>query len=127
LKLRIKENSIRFRITRSELARILEGERLRDRIQFAATPEAILGYTLGITDQDTPVRVDYARQTVNVGISRDAVNAWAKESEVGVYSTVPISENLGLDVIIEKDFACLDRNDAENADTFSNPHAHKRC
>jgi hypothetical protein len=28
-----------------------------------------------------------------------------------------------LAVLVEKDFACLDRGDEENADTFPHPHA----
>jgi hypothetical protein len=32
-----------------------------------------------------------------------------------------------LDVLIEKDFACLDRNDKENEDTFPNPNVGTTC
>jgi hypothetical protein len=32
-----------------------------------------------------------------------------------------------LSILVEKEFACLDRGEAENADAFPNPHAAHVC
>jgi hypothetical protein len=49
------------------------------------------------------------------------------DTEVGIYATVNLGHTGSLDVMIEKDFACLDRSDAENVDTFTNPNAATVC
>jgi hypothetical protein len=48
-------------------------------------------------------------------------------NEAGVYSSLEIGSAGSLDVNVEKDFACLDRGDEENRDTFANPHAAGIC
>ena len=35
--------------------------------------------------------------------------------------------NRSLDLIVEKDFACLDLSDADNEDTFPNPNSGAIC
>jgi hypothetical protein len=44
-----------------------------------------------------------------------------QDSQVGVYTTVDIPPEGLLDLIVEKDFACLDQSDEDNTDTFPNP------
>jgi hypothetical protein len=47
--------------------------------------------------------------------------------DVGVYADVALGGDRALSVAIEKDFACLDRSDAENEDTFPNPNLAAAC
>lgn len=42
---------------------------------------------------------------------------------LNVYSTLDIGAAGSLAVMVEKDFACLDRSDQENSDAFANPQA----
>lgn len=127
MKLRIKGDSLRLRVSRSELDRFLEGERIQDTIHFGAASEAKLTYALEIALQTAPVRVKYESQTVTVCLSDSQARNWARPSEVGVYSAVAIDPHFSLDIIIEKDFACLDRGEAENEDTFENPKTGVTC
>jgi hypothetical protein len=71
--------------------------------------------------------VRYGFHNVTVILSEDQVRIWEAESEVGVYSNLDIGSAGSLDVMVEKDFACLDRGDEENRDTFANPHAGGIC
>jgi hypothetical protein len=127
MKLRIKGNSLRIRVSRSELARFLDGERIEETIQFTPAPEASLIYALESSPQVAPVRVHYESQIVKVILSEDQTRSWGAESEVGVYSTLEIGAAGSLEVIVEKDFACLDRSDEENSDAFANPQAVANC
>jgi hypothetical protein len=127
MKLRIKGNSLRLRVSRSELAHFQAGGRIEETIRFAEAPEAKLTYGLESAVQSRPVRVRYGFHDVTVILSEDQVRIWEAESEVGVYSNLDIGSAGALDVIVEKDFACLDRGDEENKDTFANPHAGSVC
>jgi hypothetical protein len=121
MKLRIKGNSLRLRISRSELARFQAGGRIEQTIRFAEAPEAKLTYALESAVQSSAVRVRYGFQDVTVILSQDQARVWGAESEVGVYSNLDIGSAGSLGVIVEKDFACLDGTDEENNDTFANP------
>jgi hypothetical protein len=127
MKLRIKGNSLRLRVSPPELARFLDGERIEETIHFSRTPEASLTYVLESAVQVAPVRVRYESQIVKVILSEDQAGIWGTESEVGVYSTLDIGAADSLEVIVEKDFVCLDRSDEENSDAFANPQAAARC
>ena len=47
--------------------------------------------------------------------------------EVGVYAALEMGQAGSLEVVVEKDFACVDRSDNENSDAFPNPHAGATC
>jgi len=127
MKLRIKGNSLRLRVSRSELAYLQAGGRIEETIRFAEAPEAKLTYALESAAQSLPVRVRYGFHDLTVILSEIQVRIWEGESEVGVYSNLDIGLAGSLEVIVEKDFACLDRGDEENKDTFANPHAGTVC
>jgi len=126
MKLRIKGNSLRLRITPSELNRLLETGRIEETICFATDENARLTYVLK-HDADAPaMSVNYSRQEIAVVVSSRDVRQWACAQDVGLYGEVPTRSG-ALELAVEKDFACLDQNDAENADTFPNPHQGTVC
>ena len=127
MKLRIKGSSLRLRVSRSELAQFQAGGRVEETIRFGERPEAKLTYALESAVQLSPVRVRYGFHDVTIILSQEQVRVWVAGSEVGVYSNLDIGSAGSLDVIIEKDFACLDRRDEQNQDTFANPHAGGIC
>ena len=121
MKLRIKGNSLRLRVSRSELERILAGEEVAETIRFAAAPEARLTYALARGTQSNAAIVRYRPQEVTVLLSKEQAESWAQDDQVGVYTLVDIAPEGLLELIVEKDFACLDRSDEANKDTFANP------
>jgi hypothetical protein len=46
---------------------------------------------------------------------------------VGIAEEIGLGNLGSLGLLIEKDFACLDRSDKDNEDTFPNPNAGKQC
>lgn len=125
MKLRMQENSIRLRVARSELMRLADGEPLAETVRFGGGAE--LRYSMERAAQDAQVQVRFANCHLRVTLSYEAVDAWKSEREVGIYATLPLEDGTSLTVTIEKDFACLDRSEEDNADTFSNPHAANVC
>jgi Family of unknown function (DUF7009) len=85
MKLRIRGNSLRLRISRSELESLLRGNRIEETIHFTASPEAKLTYALDSAVQSTPITIQYESQAVTVTLSKDQAVVWGSESEVGVY------------------------------------------
>jgi len=127
MKLRIKGNSVRLRVGRTELARFLKDGRIDETICFGPAPEANLTYALEVQSGLTETRVRYTPRELTVTLTLDQVRRWSDEDQVGVYTAVPIGPQNTLEVIVEKDFACLDRSDQDNRDTFANPHLAPSC
>jgi len=127
MKLRIKGNSLRLRVSRSELARFQAGGRIEETIHFTAAPEATLTYALESALRPSPVTVRYGSREVTVILSKDRARIWGGQSEVGVYTTLDMGPAGSLEVVVEKDFACLDRSDENNSDAFANPLAGATC
>ena len=75
----------------------------------------------------SPVTVRYGSREVTVILSKDRARIWGAQSEVGVYTTLDMGSAGSLEVVVEKDFACLDRSDEDNSDSFANPHAGATC
>jgi hypothetical protein len=127
MKLRIKGNSLRLRVSRTEVARLLAGECLEETIYFAPHPEARLTYALGREPSLTSPTVRYAESRVAILIPAGQTNTWGVTGQIGISETISLGELGSLELFVEKDFACLDRSDEENEDTFENPNAVEMC
>jgi hypothetical protein len=128
MKMRIKGDSLRLRVSRSELARLMDSGRIEETVHFAPQKDAQLTYALEREREPAHDRAASAQELsvawrpgeVAVVLSADAARRWAEEDQVGVYGRLDLGEGQ-LEAIVEKDFACLDRSDADNLDTFPNP------
>jgi hypothetical protein len=126
MKLRIKGKSLRLRVSPSEMMRLQEVGRIEETIRLSADPSAILTYALEMDPEVSFLSIRYAPQHVTVVAPGGVVHRWASSSDVGIYGTLDLGEET-LEISVEKDFACLDRSDGENADTFPNPHEGAVC
>jgi hypothetical protein len=120
MKLRIKGNSLRLRVSPSEVQHLLSAGRVEESINFTQEPDAKLTYALEQTASSREISVRYRPQEVTVVLSTESAQKWAEGQQVGVYGSSDV-ERGKLDLAVEKDFACLDGNDAGNEDTFANP------
>jgi hypothetical protein len=71
--------------------------------------------------------VRYTEREITVLIPAGLADTWCSTDRVGIAERVSLGTFGSLDLIIEKDFACLDRSEDENRDTFANPHAGAVC
>ncbi len=120
MKLRIKGNSLRLRVSPSEMEQLLQSGRVEETIYFGADGDARLTYALQHTAQAGTMTVLYRPQEVTVLVSSREARNWAEGNDVGLYGATG-SGHGPLELAIEKDFACLDKSEAENDDTFPNP------
>lgn len=128
MKIRMKGNSLRLRVARSEMARLLKDGRIRETIRFAAWPEASFTWALETgTQEKAATTVRYASGQVAVVVAPADMRLWQQDDQVGIYARVDAGADEPLEVIVEKDFACLDGSDADNRDTFSNPNLAANC
>jgi len=127
MKLRIKGNSLRIRVSRSEVTRLLAGDCLEETVHF--TPEAHAKFTYALHHEPSLSQavVQYTENRVAILIPAEEANVWGTTDQVGIEADISLGELGLLAILIEKDFACLDRSDEDNEDTFPNPNAGTTC
>ena len=115
MKLRFENNSIRFRIRKSELKQLKQHGFVKDEVTF---PNAVLTYELRVSDvpEINPV---LAENSIVIHIPVIAANHWIDTEEVGLYRLINLDEDEAFNVIIEKDFPCKDRPEEDKTDTFT--------
>ena len=126
MKLRIKGNSLRLRISQTELAQLLRDGTIEETIHFGMAAEATLTYGLKHAAADRDIGLEYVAQRVTVVLSTAAATRWTEGDDVGIYGSCATGDG-ALELMLEKDFACLDRDDPANKDAFPNPKAGAVC
>ncbi|WP_263411441.1 DUF7009 family protein [Terriglobus tenax] len=123
MKLRILGNSIRLRLSKPEVAKLHETGRVEESLSLSPTdPWDRLSYAIEHTEQVTKFEVSHIGDEIRVLIPSHEVRKWADGELVGMYGAFPVYGDQLLTITVEKDFACLDKSDADNADMFPNPN-----
>jgi len=124
MKLRIKGNSLRLRVSCSEVARLIQKGLLQETIQFAREDNAKLTYALELSAVAMMLR--YRPQGIAFTLPNLEARQWFQSDQVGLYREVGVG-NETLAMAVEKDFACLDGSEAESEDAYENPNRGKSC
>lgn len=127
MKLRINGNSVRFRVRRSEVARLLHSGSVEETVYFTPADDVRLVYVLREDPALTCPTLVYRSGEVVIALPTRTASEWAESDQVGIYAAVDLGPRGTLNLIVEKDFACLDLSDADNADTFPNPNFGAVC
>ena len=122
MKLRIKGNSLRLRITRPELDRLMNEGRIEETIAFASDDRSRLTYSLEHVATSSAPTVRFSPPSLEVRIPTAQAQQWSMGDDVGIYAAIGLGERGSLELMIEKDFACLHGTPEENRDAFANPH-----
>jgi hypothetical protein len=128
MKLRIHGNSIRFRITQSEMAALVDGVRLEDSVQFGPAQTEILSYAVEISPQCSEVRALYSQGVIQVVLPVNLARTLACTNQVGIEHVQPVAEGVVLKIVLEKDFQCFHPRPGENeSDNFPNPKPNQQA
>lgn len=113
MKLRVHGNSLRLRLTRSEVARLDELGKVEEAACFSSGGSLI--YRIQTHAGTQPVHADFSGGAITVLIPTETVRAWVAGDEVGLYA-----QDGALRIAIEKDFRCLTRAE-EEPDAYPHP------
>lgn len=128
MKLRIRGNSIRFRLTKEEVTRFGESGSVEDGIAFGTGADKILYYRLETSDNGEGVAADFENGRITVHIPQSEAERWTTTEEVGIEANHHLEDEQQLRILVEKDFACLKpRSGEDNADSFPHPQENAHC
>ena len=128
MKLRVRGNSVRLRLTRSEVARFAELGSVEERVEFGLEPHQQLVYALQSLPEIAETKAAFESNRLTVFVPKNKAEQWAQTNQVGIETEQILSEGKQLRILIEKDFACLEERPAEDeSDAFPHPLEGKTC
>ena len=123
MKLRVQANSIRFRITPTELHALVTRGRIESAVQLGNAAGDRLAYTLESSDACSRVESRSAAGKIHVMLPAREVREWASTEQVAIECVQRVADG-ELKILVEKDFKCLQpRTDESETDRFPNPVA----
>lgn len=121
MKLRIRGNSVRLRLSKSELEQIAEAGFAEDAVRFPTGPA--LRYRLEVGATDT-LAATFGESVVKVVVPEAQIRRWLEPDEVSIRGEQPLADGAVLRILVEKDFECLvPRPDEDSSDLFENPRS----
>ena len=115
MKLRIRGNSVRLRLTRGEVARLVSEGVVAEQAQFGSN----LALRYSIAKSDTPeISATLDGTHVQIRAPKTVVDRWAQSDEVGFESP----PGAALKIVVEKDWNCLTPRAEDDQDTYPNPN-----
>lgn len=128
MKLRIKGNSARLRLSRTEVGELAAGKDVSESIAFGPLPEDRLIYRVVVADDPSGIAAALSDGVITFTLPASAAREWAAGDEVSIEFTKMVGDGAELTVLIEKDFACLNpRRGEDEGDMFPNPNAGTAC
>ena len=128
MKLRIKGNSLRLRLTRTEVEHLATQGVIEEAIKFGTAPGESLVYRICLDASAESLNAEFANNELTLRLHQDVAAAWAGTEQVGIEAHHEIGNGRFLHIMIEKDFACLTpRAGNDDLDTFAHPSAVEVC
>jgi uncharacterized protein DUF7009 len=122
VKLRLRGDTIRLRLTRSEVESIGAGRRVSETLHLPDGSE--FRYTLVAAGANgVQMQRESALVEIVIEIVASQAHSWATSEQVGYSGETPLQIG-DVSLLIEKDFTCITpRIGEEESDTFPNPQA----
>lgn len=121
MKLRIKGNSIRFRLTKSEVDYFEKFRSIEEKTEFG---HSTLTYAVK-QSSGNDLAASMENNCITLHLPETMANEWVQTQRVGFNAEMEIGGGKKLYLLIEKDFKCLDETSEDQSDNYENPLAHK--
>jgi len=122
MKLRIKGNSLRIRLTKTEVNTIAETGYLEEETWFGNNRFV---YALQRVDEGNTLTAALEENKMTMFVPASLTKDWPANNIVGFDANIPLAGNRSLYLLLEKDFICLDDTNEDQSDNYENPN--KTC
>lgn len=120
MKIRIKANSVRFRLTRTEVKTLGENGNLEERTPFNSSTFV---YSVLAQEDLEQLSASFLYNTIILKVPKNWIRKWNDNETVGFKNLVRLENGEELSLLLEKDFACLDNTLEDQSDNYPNPKA----
>ena len=122
MKLRIRDNSVRIRLTQSEVDTLRSDGILSARTGFPGGRE--FQYVLESSPASVTPGAFFSDNVITVRLPETTVLAWASSEQVSIEGVQILDDGEQLAILVEKDFSCLTPREGEDeSDMYPHPEA----
>lgn len=122
MKIRIRGNSIRFRLTRSEVERLCLNGLICDQTEFA---QGTFRYEVTTAATFEELSAEFEDATIRLIVPQNHIKDWNLNEKVGFEHHMKFHNGRSLHLLLEKDFTCLTDRGEDERDNYENPRAIK--
>lgn len=120
MKLRIKGNSIRFRLNKSDVKKLAAEGYLEEHTHFG---NAVFTYAIDAALDAGDMSASLEHNRIILHVPDEFLKDWPGNDKVGMKSFIDLKNGESLSLLIEKDFVCLDDTEEDQSDNYANPNA----
>ena len=118
MKIRIKGNSIRFRLSKSEVDYFEKEKFLEEKTEFGKNSFA---YALKVKENGEELSAEFSDGTITMFIPQQLAKEWTTSEKTGYEGEMEIGGGKKLFLLLEKDYKCLDQVAEDQSDNYENP------
>jgi hypothetical protein len=116
MKIRIRGNPLRVRLTPFEVAELIDAGGVENRTQFGEDPSLTLLIRLQLSSLHAAAGVEFVGRRITVSLPQAQAKRWAEANDLDIYSIEP----WGFKLLIEKDLRCMHRRTPQRQSSVLN-------
>ena len=121
MKARILTDTLPFRLKQPEVAAFQQKGKVTEVTEFVPDPADQLRFSLEASPEPQ-LAVRFKANTITVRVPKDLAEKWAGTEQVVFDGKVDTGKGRVIEVLVEKDFACLDSPAEDNVGAYPNPN-----
>lgn len=102
MKLRIRGDSVRLRLTQGELRTLVDRGRVEERTRLGPLPEDSLAYGIELSDSQSSILCTWARSRLVVVLPTKRARDWATGAELGLEESLAVADGAMLRIVVER-------------------------
>ncbi len=118
MKIRIKGNSIRYRLTKTEVKTFCETGYVEEKTDFG---DATFTYALKALDGINGIGAKFQSNTITLFLEKYDSRQWYESNQISFHHNIEYTDGTVLHLLIEKDFVCMDEREEDQSDNYPNP------
>tara|TARA_R100000789_G_scaffold41400_1_gene42927 strand:+ start:255 stop:623 length:369 start_codon:yes stop_codon:yes gene_type:complete len=119
MKIRIRGNSVRYRLTKNEVEQLCREKFIVEETNFSNLD---FSYAIKVSHSKN-LEVNFANNQILLQIPEKLLQGWDTNNKVGFSHSVTTSNNKVIDLLLEKDFTCLEDRGEDESNNYPNPKA----
>ena len=118
MKIRIKGDSIRFRLTQTEVKALSENGKIYDSTNFGNQE---FNYGVVLKKDINNLNISFNNNSITLEMPDTTGKSWYANDIITFDNVLKTSKKNDLYLLLEKDFTCLDNTIEEQSDNYPNP------
>lgn len=123
MKIRIKGNTIRYRLTKTEVNTLSKIGYYENSTDFG---DQRFIYAVKAIDDVQELDVDFKNNVITLYLNKAKSLTWPENKKVGFSNVIKTKNGTEISLLLEKDFVCMDETVEDQSDNYPNPKALKK-